>query len=112
MAYGYLQRGNNAAARRVLEELQALEPPYQNHAATAYTFAAVPARYALERHAWDEASQVTVGWPEDIPWVQYPHLEAIPTFARALGAARTKFCRDQGRRAKCGRVTSKRQRES
>ena len=89
LAYAHLQRADDEAAKRVVEQLHSLEPPFQDHAATAYAFAAVPARYALERHAWDEASKVEAPWPEDVAWAQYPHLEAIPTFARALGAART-----------------------
>lgn len=89
LAYAHLQRAENDAALEVLGNLRALEPPFQNHAATAYTFAAVPARYALERHAWDEAAFVETKWPSDVAWEQYPHLEAIPYFARAMGAART-----------------------
>lgn len=89
LAYAHLQRADDDDAREVLEELQALEPPYQNHAATAYTFAAVPARYALERHAWNEAADVEPRRPAEVPWEEYPHLEAISHFARALGAVHT-----------------------
>ncbi len=89
LAYAWLQTGNDAAARNVLEQLRALEPPYENHAATAYAFAAVPARYALERQDWAAARSVAVRWPDGIPWDEYPYLVAIPEFARAIGGARS-----------------------
>jgi tetratricopeptide (TPR) repeat protein len=89
LAYAYLQMANDIEAEEVLEAMTALEPPFHNHAGTAYSFAAVASRIALERHAWDEAAAVEPGWPEGVPWDQYPHLLAIPTFARALGAAMT-----------------------
>ena len=89
LAYAHLQRADDEATLEVLHALRALEPPFQNHAATSYTFAAVPARYALERHAWEEATAVQARRPDDVAWDHYPHLEAISYFARAMGAART-----------------------
>ena len=89
LAYAYLQQADDAAADQVLETIQALEPPFQNHSATAYAFAAVPARLALERHNWEEAVAVTPRWPAELEWDQYPYLDAISHFARALGSART-----------------------
>ena len=89
LAYAWLQTGNDAAARNVLEQLRALQPPYENNAATAYAFAAVPARYALERQDWAAASSVAERWPDGIPWDEYPHLVAIPEFTRAIGGARS-----------------------
>lgn len=89
LAYAYLQMADDVEAEEVLDAMEALEPPFQNHAGTAYSFAAVPARIALERHAWDEAAAVSAAWPSDVPWDQYPHLLAIPFFAQAMGAART-----------------------
>jgi tetratricopeptide (TPR) repeat protein len=89
LAYAYLQTAADAAADEVLAALAALEPPFQNHSATAYAFAAVPARLALERHAWEEAAELANRWPTELEWDQYPYLDAISYFARALGAART-----------------------
>ena len=89
LAYAHLQTADDVAARQVFDAVQALEEPFQNHAGTAYTLAAVPSRYALERHQWSEAADVEVRGPDGVPWDQYPHLEAIPYFARALGSART-----------------------
>lgn len=89
LAYAYLQMGDDAAAKEVLATMRALEAPYQNHAATTSTFAGVPARLALEQRDWVAAAALTAGWPESLPWEQYPHFVAIPVFGRALGAART-----------------------
>jgi tetratricopeptide (TPR) repeat protein len=89
LAYAYLQMANDTGADGVLDSLIALEPPFHSHAATAYAFAAVPSRLALERHNWQQAAAVTPGWPAEVSWDKFPHLLAIPYFARALGAART-----------------------
>ncbi|HEX3582517.1 MAG TPA: hypothetical protein VH087_12195, partial [Thermoanaerobaculia bacterium] len=48
--------------------------------------AAIPARYAVERHRWDDAAALTVR--PDLPWDRYAYAEAMTYFARALGAAR------------------------
>jgi Tfp pilus assembly protein PilF len=87
LAYAYLQTANDAAAHEVLVALKALKTPFQNHAATAYAFAAIPVRYALERQDWATAATLESSWPDGVPWEQYPHLVALPQFARALGAA-------------------------
>ncbi len=89
LAYAYLQQANDQAAEEVLAATATLEPPFQNHSATAYAFAAIPARLALERHDWEAASGVRPRWPAEVEWDSYPYLDAISQFARALGAART-----------------------
>ena len=89
LAYAHLQTADDHSAEEVTRGLLALEPPFQNHAATAYAFAAIPARLALERHEWEVAARLESGWPEGVLWEQYPHLIAIPEFARALGGARS-----------------------
>jgi len=48
-----------------------------------YAWAAMPARYTLERNAWKEAAALT---PRE---TTFPYADAITHFARALGAART-----------------------
>jgi len=88
LAYAYLQQAKDNEANEVLAEITSLDAPFQNHAANAYAFAAVPARLTLDRHDWSAAAEITSRWPEGIPWEQYPHLIAIPEFARALGAAK------------------------
>ncbi len=89
LAYAFLQRAQDQKASAVLAELQAVEPPYQPHIASAYTFAALPARLRLERHLWDEAAALPTRAPDSYPWDTAPAAEAITYFARALGAARS-----------------------
>jgi tetratricopeptide (TPR) repeat protein len=55
--------------------------------ATPYTLAAVPARLALERRQWKDAASLPVRVPATYPWDQFPAMEALTHFARALGAA-------------------------
>lgn len=89
LAYAHLQRGEDAAANQVLATLRGAERPYQVHVATAYALAAVPARLALERHAWGQAKGLKARRPADFPWDKFPAMEAISHFAVALGAARS-----------------------
>ena len=89
LAYAYLQTGQDDRAEEILDHLVALDGPIYDHAASAYAFAAVESRIALERQDWARAAAVEPRWPATVNWVLYPHLEAIPEFARALGAAHT-----------------------
>jgi hypothetical protein len=83
MAYAYLQLGRDGQARRVLEDAPRVTGAKPTNRAVPYALAAIPARYALERHAWKEAAQLTVQ-PS-----RFPFTEAMTHFARALGAARS-----------------------
>jgi tetratricopeptide (TPR) repeat protein len=90
--YAYLQMAQDRAAREVLDRLPAVTARF-DAAATAggaapplagfYALAAIPARYALERGAWQEAAGLAV------PANGTPFTIAIVHFARALGAARS-----------------------
>jgi tetratricopeptide (TPR) repeat protein len=80
--YAYLQLGRDAAAKEVLE--RAVENPDRFYGGTlGYNFAAMPARFALERSAWRDAAALR------IPVGALPYVEAITHFARAIGAARS-----------------------
>ncbi len=91
-AYAYLQMVQDRAAHDVIERLPAAAALF-DPAATAggaappmagyFALAAIPARYALERGAWDEASRL------EVPSSGTPFTIAIAHFARALGAARS-----------------------
>jgi hypothetical protein len=87
LEYAYLQGAQDAAAKRVVDELNSLRKG-PSIPVTAYAVAAIPARYALERRSWPEAASLAL--PE-IPfaWERLPWAEALNAFARALGAART-----------------------
>ena len=89
--YAYLQTGQDAAARRMVDEaprvLARLDPNAMGGAAPGvaglYAAAAIPARYALERGAWSDAAAL------QLQATPYPYVDALTRFARALGAART-----------------------
>jgi len=81
MAYAYLQLARDSDARRVVEE--AAQVSGANRYAGPYALAAIPARYAVERSDWRQASKV-----QPIP-SKYPFADALTYFARALGSARS-----------------------
>ncbi len=100
LEYAYLQRAQDLAARGVLGELNSIRKAVPENLTAAYAFAAAPARFAIERRAWQEARAIQPH-PADFPWSRFPIGEAITRFARALGAARlgeTQGARDDLRR--------------
>ena len=82
MAYAYLQLGRDADARRVVEDARSVKTPGPALAAL-YALAAIPARYAVERGAWQEAATLP---SQENP---FRFTVAITHFARALGAVRS-----------------------
>ena len=91
MVYAYLQTAQDAAAKTSVDEIDAIGSRIQMNVAGAaappsagyYAWAAMPARYTLERNAWREAAVLT---PRE---TTFPYADAITHFARALGAARS-----------------------
>ena len=88
MMYGYLQLGRDREARALVEEVTATRKLNVDHFAGAFALAAIPARYALERGRWAEASMLSPT-PADLAWNRFPQAESIVWFARGLGAARS-----------------------
>jgi len=86
LLYSYLQTGQDAEAGRVVDDASRLK--FLPHLLDAYAAAAIPSRYAVERHRWDEAASLTLP-AADIDWKVFPHAEAALVFSRALGEART-----------------------
>ena len=81
MVYAYLQQGRDAEAKGVVD--RAVQNPDRFYGGfIGYNFAAMPARYALERGRWDEAASLR------LPTGALPYVEAVTRFARAVGAAR------------------------
>lgn len=62
---------------------------FQTHMAAAYAFTAIPARFALERQQWEEASTIEPGLPDNYSIDKFPAMEAVTYFARSLGASRS-----------------------
>jgi tetratricopeptide (TPR) repeat protein len=83
LTYAYLQRGREAEAARILEELKSKTQLSASDFTGAYAATAMPARYAIERRQWAEAADV-----QPLPGVA-PHIAAVSYWARAVGLART-----------------------
>lgn len=83
MVYAYLQLGRDQDAQRVVERAVLNSDRFYG-GTLGYNLAAMRARYLLERNAWAEAVQLPV------PAQAAPYVAAIPRFARALGAARSR----------------------
>ncbi len=91
LAYAYLQSAQDKQALGVLDEMRSLRSVEPQTFKVAYAFAAIPARYVLERKRWDEAAKLTL--PQNtvgmFPWQKFRWAEAHIHFARAIGFART-----------------------
>jgi tetratricopeptide (TPR) repeat protein len=91
LAYAYLQSAQDKQALAVLDEAKSLRSVEPQTFKVAYAFAAIPARYVLERKHWDEATKLTLP-PNTIgvfPWQKFRWAEAHIHFARAIGFARS-----------------------
>jgi tetratricopeptide (TPR) repeat protein len=83
LVYADLQLGQDAKARAVIDEMNAVTGFAETVIVGPYALAASPARYAIERGDWKGAAELQVrGSP-------LAHVQAITHFARALGAARS-----------------------
>ena len=83
MAYAYLQLGQDAKAKALIDESAAIKKVIGPVSAGNTARAAVPARYYLERQDWQGAAQLQ---NMSLPFAP---AEAITHFARAMGAARS-----------------------
>jgi tetratricopeptide (TPR) repeat protein len=83
MSYAYLQQADDRHAREVRDlvlELRTFKPTKN---AAAYPYNSIPARFALERRQWREATELAETWPG-----MFPVAVALTHFARGYGAAR------------------------
>jgi tetratricopeptide (TPR) repeat protein len=87
--YAYLQMAQDKEAKAVLDHAMTAAVTAATTNATgapganSFALAAIPARYAMERQQWADATTLTVR-----PAPTTPYTEAITHFARAIGAAR------------------------
>jgi hypothetical protein len=89
LIYSYLQRGSDQAAMSQLDSLSNIREVYPSTAKVAYSVAAMPARYALERRDWNTAANLELT-PLNIDWNLFPWEKSNHTFARLLGSVNTK----------------------
>ena len=82
LVYAYLQLGQDKEARSVVNEIEAAQFGPDAFAA-AFSQAASPARYMVERGDWAGASNL------EVKPSKFPHVMAVTYFARAVGAARS-----------------------
>jgi len=82
MVYADLQLARDAEARRAIDEAMKVGGASSRFVAP-YAIAAMPARYAFERGAWQDAAKLQPSGST------YPFVEAITYFARSVGAARS-----------------------
>jgi tetratricopeptide (TPR) repeat protein len=82
MVYGYLQTGRPEAARQVVGELRRFDTWKPDRPLGGFALTAMPARYAIERGAWEEAASLGTRR------FGVPYVDATTHFARAVGAAR------------------------
>lgn len=88
VVYAYLQQARDGSAKEQLEYLRSIEVVSPVNNKDAYTFAAVPTRYALERKNWDDAARLELK-PDQFPWKDFPWERSIVTFGKGLGGAHT-----------------------
>lgn len=88
MVFAQLQQAQDRAAKQLVDEAGAIRQVNVQNFPAAYAFAAMPARYALERADWSAAARLSLS-PPDMAWSKFPHAEAILVFSRGLGAARS-----------------------
>ena len=81
LVYAYLQLGQDAKARGVVEEMKTVQGVNANAFAGLYALAASPARSMIERRDWKGAAEL------QRPSTTMPHVQAITYFARAMGQA-------------------------
>ena len=82
MEYALLQMGQEHRAKEVRDDSAAIKKLGFEYLVGYTGLAAIPARFALERQAWQEAAML------EPRGSQYPQAEAITYFARAMGSAR------------------------
>ncbi|HEY9428431.1 MAG TPA: hypothetical protein VIR34_14850 [Gemmatimonadaceae bacterium] len=87
LVYAYLQEGDDRRAAAQMERLQHTAR-LQRTFKTAFHLSSIPARYALERHAWSESMALQPRQPPALDWDRFTWPEAVTWFARGLGAAR------------------------
>src|SRR5215472_4323750 len=88
LEYAYLQTAQDGPAKAVVDELVGFQQSAGSNLPTAYAVAAIPVRFALERRDWATAaslSEPAIGFPLD----HFQWAEAMISYARALGEART-----------------------
>ncbi len=87
LVYGYLQKGDNANAKKQYDYLNTITVVSPTNFKVAYAFAAIPSRYVLENKMWKEAANLSL--QQNITWDNFQWQKGIVHFARLLGSVHT-----------------------
>lgn len=87
LMYAMLQTARDDEARELLNRLAGITRTDTENFKVAYTYAASPARFVLERRAWKEASELEF-IRKDFGWDEFPWAQSIHYFARGIGSVR------------------------
>jgi tetratricopeptide (TPR) repeat protein len=79
-----LQKGEDEMAKEQLDYLGTIKEVYPVNFKVLYAFAAMPARYYLEKRLWDKAATMEIS-PPGFPWEKFAWQKAIIHFTRVLG---------------------------
>jgi tetratricopeptide (TPR) repeat protein len=85
LVYAYLQKGQDDLATQQLDSVLSINEIYPVNYIAAYAFAAIPARYVLEKKMWKAAANLSPH-PANFAWEKFPWQLAIIHFARVIGA--------------------------
>jgi len=88
LMYALMQTTRDDEAAALLVRLGEIDRTDTENFKVAYTYAAAPARYALERRRWSDAAHLELLRRDDFPWAEFGWAESIHHFARGIGAAR------------------------
>jgi len=88
LMYAMMQTSRDTEAAALLDSLARITRTDTENFKVAYTYAAAPARYALERRQWEEASKLEL-IRKDFAWDDFGWAQSIHFFARGIGAARS-----------------------
>jgi tetratricopeptide (TPR) repeat protein len=88
LMYAYLQKADDSLAKAQWDYLQTIRTVNPANFKVAYAFAAIPARYVLEKKMWKEAASLEL-YPSEFPWEKFAWQKAINHFARLLGDVHT-----------------------
>ncbi|HYG02489.1 MAG TPA: hypothetical protein VD927_08580 [Chryseosolibacter sp.] len=89
LVYAYLQQGNDEKAKEQVEYLKTITDVFPASGVNAYTFAATPMRFAMERKDWKTAATLELG-PANFAWDKHQWEKAIHHFGKLMGAVQLK----------------------
>jgi len=89
LMYAYLQKGDEDNAGKEFSYFNTIHEVFPVSSKDAYSFGAVPARYAVERRDWKAAAALQLA-PSSFSWDTYFWERSNTDFARLLGAVHLK----------------------